>query len=139
MTISDSGTVSAVAGVFRLSRDLEERGILDGNIREIRFRYFPIIQLYQGDIERVFQARDIEEDISRGLPGKYPRILENIPFLIRNTRTEICLPGKVPHKKLRLGIREELDIANLVEKEENPSKYQNGDKCEYSGVFIHTI
>ena len=89
------------------------------------------------DIDRVFYGGEVEGDSPGQISGEYPSILHIIALLIGHAGTEVRLPAEIPHEKSRLGVRTEIEIADLVKEEKNPSGYEDKDKKGDSIAFAH--
>lgn len=72
----------------------------------------------------IFDSGDIKIYVFSGVGGEYPAVFYLIAFFIRNTFSEVGLPGEIPYKELSYKTRAEIKIANLIEDKENSSDNQ---------------
>ncbi len=76
----------------------------------------------------IFDSGDIESYVFSRVGGEYPTIFYLITLFIRDTFSEVGLPGEIPDKELGYETRTEIKITNFIENQENSSENKEYNK-----------
>ena len=76
----------------------------------------------------IFDSGDIKIYVFSGVGGEYPAVFYLIAFFVRNTFSEVGLPGEIPDKELGYETRTEIKITNFIENQENSSENKEYNK-----------